>query len=232
MKKSILSLCAALTFGVISLSGSVTAQQPMDECGMLVNVNFCIFFQSDSGGLYLLDNWGTGAIGEPIRATGIFDPFCVPTICPVYDGFIVNTVITECGVGTNYCTSNPTSAGAASTLSGSGSASLSTNSFEVSADAVPAGQPGIFFYGPNQIQAVFGDGFRCVGGSTHRLLPPSMADAGGVLSRVIDFTAAPAAIGPGEITAGSSWNIQAWFRDPEGSSGFNLSDGLSVTFTP
>ena len=36
-----------------------------------------------------------------------------------------------------------------------------------------------------------------------------------------------------QITAGSTWNFSAWFRDPAaGGAFFNLSDGLEVTFGP
>jgi hypothetical protein len=36
-----------------------------------------------------------------------------------------------------------------------------------------------------------------------------------------------------QITAGSTWNFQFWFRDPvAGGASFNLSDGLGVTFCP
>ena len=36
-----------------------------------------------------------------------------------------------------------------------------------------------------------------------------------------------------QITAGSTWNFAAWFRDPAaGGAFFNLSDGLEVTFLP
>ena len=35
------------------------------------------------------------------------------------------------------------------------------------------------------------------------------------------------------VLPGSTWNFQAWFRDPSaGNSGFNLSDGLSLSFLP
>ena len=39
--------------------------------------------------------------------------------------------------------------------------------------------------------------------------------------------------GGGAITAGSTWNFQFWYRDPQGGpNGFNLSDGMRVTFCP
>ena len=38
----------------------------------------------------------------------------------------------------------------------------------------------------------------------------------------------------GSIVAGETWNFQAWYRDPQGPCGgfFNLSNAVSVTFTP
>ena len=60
-------------------------------------------------------------------------------------------------------------------------------------------------------------------------MPVSFAN-GGNLSYDVDYNANYAA---GVITAGSSWNFQAWFRDPAANGAtFNLSDGLHVTFCP
>ncbi len=40
----------------------------------------------------------------------------------------------------------------------------------------------------------------------------------------------------GQVTAGSTWNYQFWYRDPPGGgggpAGFNLSNGMSITFCP
>ena len=89
---------------------------------------------------------------------------------------------------------------------------------------------GLFFYGPNQVQIIFGDCFRCVGGMTQRLSPVVMTNAGGSLSRQIDLTS----FGASMIVPDTTWNFQFWFRDPmgPGGSGFNLSDGISITFCP
>lgn len=57
----------------------------------------------------------------------------------------------------------------------------------------------------------------------------SPANGAGVVSKVLDMT------GPGGtgIVSGVTRNFQCWYRDPSGGpSDFNLSDGLSVTFTP
>ena len=78
--------------------------------------------------------------------------------------------------------------------------------------------------GPNQISAPFGDGVRCVGGSVTRIWPPGLA-SGNVANRTVDLATFGAM--PGTV------NIQCWFRDPTGgSSGFNLSDGISAVLTP
>ncbi|MEO2006699.1 MAG: hypothetical protein ABGY41_21690 [Candidatus Poribacteria bacterium] len=51
--------------------------------------------------------------------------------------------------------------------------------------------------------------------------------------RQLDLTQPPAGAGAGTITPGSTWFFQFWYRDSAGGpSGFNLSNGMSVTFTP
>ena len=110
---------------------------------------------------------------------------------------------------------------------------MGANDLVLRVDGATPNQPGLYYYGPNAIAAPFGDGVRCVGGGTHRLGPVQVADGGGVALRAVDLTAPPADAGPGQIQAGVTWNFQFWYRDPAaGGSGFNLSDGLSVTFCP
>jgi hypothetical protein len=49
------------------------------------------------------------------------------------------------------------------------------------------------------------------------------------MTMTIDLANPPSA--SGTITAGSTWNFQAWYRDPvAGGSNYDLSNGLSVTF--
>jgi len=142
--------------------------------------------------------------------------------------FVVST-----SVGTSYCMTSANSSGGASSIHGSGSASFSANDLVLVADNVPAGQPGLFYYGPQALGGLpFGDGFRCVGGAAGqvvRIFPFAVADAGGVMSSPIDNTNPAHA----QVVTGASINFQAWFRDPAaGMSGFNLSDGLTVTLVP
>ena len=137
------------------------------------------------------------------------------------------------GLGTNYCTSTPNSTGLPALISATGSASVSANDLSLHAQPVPALQNGVFFYGPIQTQVPFGNGFRCVGAGATGIarLPIENSGLAGVLEHDLDNTLPPTAVT--QITSGSTWNFQAWFRDPAGGGAFfNLSDGLSVTFAP
>ena len=99
----------------------------------------------------------------------------------------------------------------------------------VAAEAPPL-QNGLFFYGPEETVAFLGNGVLCVGGPLFRL-PIVKTDPLGVATHALDVTDPP---GPaGQITAGSTWYFQFWYRDPPGGGAFfNLSDGLGATFCP
>jgi hypothetical protein len=138
----------------------------------------------------------------------------------------------ECPDPNTYCVTSPNSVGPGALIGSVGLPSVSVNNFVLSASSGPPGQPGIFYYGSGQVQLPFGNGFRCVGGSVSRLPSVTIANNGRAFYQ-LDFTQPPANGGPGEITPGSTWNFQFWYRDPQGGGhGFNLSDGLEVTFCP
>ena len=149
------------------------------------------------------------------------------------DAFQLSRIECQDGGATQYCVASPHSAGSGAVISSFGSANLSGNGFVlVTGNAIPGGT-GLFYYGPEQIQAPFGDGVRCVGGPVARLYPLLTADGSGSVLRTLDFASPPASAGSHEITAGSTWNFQYWFRDAAADgAGFNLSNGLSVTFLP
>ncbi len=130
------------------------------------------------------------------------------------------------GLGTTYCTAGLNSTGAPAAISASGSASVAANDLLLSAEPVP-NQPGIFFYGPQQTSVPFGNGTLCIAGQIGRL--DVVNATGNVMTFLLDNTSPPSAAT--QITAGSTWNFQAWFRDPAaGGAFFDLSDGLSVVF--
>lgn len=113
-----------------------------------------------------------------------------------------------------------------------GSASVATDDLVFDARRLVPNQPGLLFAGVNAVAGgsgvVFGDGLRCAGGAVRRL---------GV--RTPDALGA-AAWGPGlaqlgGFVAGQTRYFQVWYRDPVNSpcgSGFNLTNGIRLTYAP
>lgn len=122
-----------------------------------------------------------------------------------------------------YCDALPNSTGSGARISVSSCNSVAGGVLQLRAGPVPE-QPGLFYMGTFPVQVPFGGSYRCVGGTTHRLGVTS--PAGGELVQQIDLDA------PGShFTSGSTWCLQAWFRDPglQGST-FSLSDAVAVRF--
>lgn len=136
-----------------------------------------------------------------------------------------------------YCTGAPNSAGPGSQSWFAGSLSVSANAFHLTtAGGIPNGVH-MYYYGGTSTSVPFGDGMRCVAagpGGLQRLGPPLVSSSTGTSTRQVDFLAAPASAGPGQITAGTTRYFQDWYRDiaGPGGTGFNLSNGLRVTFSP
>jgi len=144
------------------------------------------------------------------------------------------TIQSGCPQPSNYCGTSPNSNGAGAIMGFLGSTSVSANDFVLAVSGAPFHKPGLFFYGAAQAQVPLGNGTLCVAGGgigIFRLNPPVVTDAVGNVQRPLDMTAPPANAGAGMIQPGDVWNFQFWYRDPSaGPAGFNLSDGLSVTF--
>ncbi|MAE29363.1 MAG: hypothetical protein CMJ87_10340 [Planctomycetes bacterium] len=188
--------------------------------------------------------WGTATsttvdlsahLGSAVRVvgleTGIVYAVNNPAAVEVLDEpLFVTERGASCSSAANYCATTPNSTGHYATISHHGSTSVSANDLVLTAaDAVP-GQFGIFFYGSHATQVTFGNGFRCVDLPIQRLSVTSI-DAAGDASHALDNTTPPSA--SGQITPGTDWHFQFWFRDPPaGGSYYNLSDGLTVPFCP
>ena len=134
-----------------------------------------------------------------------------------------------CAAPTPFCPTNPNSTGVAAGMGWGGSTSVRANDLTLTCEQGVPGQPALFFYGDQQIEVPFGDGFRCAGGNVQRLGVETLDIFGGA-SLALDLTDPPQP--SGQISAGSTWFFQVWYRDPAGASGFNLSDALSATFCP
>ena len=161
----------------------------------------------------------------------------VPDDCDIASGASADDdgdgVPDECDCLTqNYCATSPNSVGAGALIGNTGSTGIAAADFTLTATDCPPGQFGLFFYGPDQIQTAFGNGFICVGGSTiYRLTPPALIDGSGSASHLVDYGSPPEL--SGQIVSGATWNFQLWYRDPDdGGAAFNLSDGLMATFCP
>ncbi|MEO0661261.1 MAG: hypothetical protein AAFZ87_06970 [Planctomycetota bacterium] len=132
--------------------------------------------------------------------------------------------------GDVFCLSSTHSGGVRASLTGLGSVRISDNAFRVAVSGAPAETFGLFVLGSAAIDQPLGDGRLCVGGNVTRLNPASSTDVAGNLVREIDLVGPyGAAVQPGLPGV----HFQFWFRDvPAGGSGFNLSNGLRVEFTP
>jgi hypothetical protein len=137
-------------------------------------------------------------------------------------------VVEASGPGTSYCVTSPNSVGPGASISAEGSKSVHANNLVLNAGAVP-NTPGLYFFGPSSTQLPFGNGTLCVGGPLLRLA--GHVAVNNTLTHTLDVQQPTSGTAP--ILPGSTHRFQAWYRDPAaGGAGFNLSDGLEVTFTP
>jgi hypothetical protein len=120
--------------------------------------------------------------------------------------------------------------GSGAILSGSGAASVSLDSFVLSATGLVSGQPGLYFQANNAINGgagtAFGDGLRCAGGGVIRLQVAG-AGGGGESSTSLSISV------KGGAVSGSVFRYQLWYRDPASSpcgATFNLTNGLEIVW--
>jgi hypothetical protein len=117
-------------------------------------------------------------------------------------------------------------------MSNVGSLALVDNTFGVmctGASQIPQSW-GMFTFGTQQFNAPFRNGFLCVSPFPPGIykMPTQHLGTGTV---VRTMTTHPADFSL--FTAGSTWNFQFWYRDPNQlPARFNLSDGLHVQFAP
>lgn len=136
------------------------------------------------------------------------------------------------GEASSYCLSTLNSSGYAAQMCCSGNLSVCTNNSCVAAIGCPPDNLGLFIYGSNPAQIPLGNGYLCISPynpGLFRLAPSVLINSSGTAQLKLDLKNLPAA---GMITPGSTWHFQCWFRDPlGGGAGYNLSNGLRVTFS-
>ena len=105
---------------------------------------------------------------------------------------------------------------------------MAANDLVFQASQLPATQNAVLFYGASQSSVPFGNGTLCVGSPFGRL-DIVQASAIGEASWALDVNDPPNTAT--QITAGTTWYFQAWYRDPAaGGAAFNLSESLEVVF--
>ena len=80
---------------VVALVASPVRAGDFGDCGLLIQEVECVLFQADSGGLYVLDNYGGLGVGDRVRVTGTLDPGCI-TSCQQGNGCIHDNTIGSC----------------------------------------------------------------------------------------------------------------------------------------
>lgn len=170
------------------------------------------------------DNDIFGTVFEPVGTIGGCDPtpgtpYCFGVDCPCGNDSPLSGCANSTGVG--------------ATLVGTGSASIAADDLGMSMAQLVPNQPVLLFSADQALNGgagiAFGDGLRCAGFAVIRLgTQPAGAD--GTLDfgpGLISLESGPA---PGQIR-----RYQGWYRNPTGGpcgSGFNLTNGFAVTFTP
>ena len=120
------------------------------------------------------------------------------------------------------------------TLTATGNAYLSDDTFQFEITGLPGVRPGLMVIGTNQVNgglgAPFGDGLRCVSGSLARSQIQFTFGGTTTFSDWNGFSFGDASFGAG-VTA----NYQFWYRDALNACsgvGFNFSNAWSVTWLP
>lgn len=143
--------------------------------------------------------------------------------------------IATCTPPSTYCVGAPNSVGFGAQIGWTGSLRLAENSFYLTVSGCPPNATGLFFYGPDQQQVAFYNGYLCISPGTLGLFRAgtNTANVLGQVVHQIRFDLPPAAFGSGQITPGSAWNFQFWYRNPGGGgAGANTSNALHASFCP
>lgn len=177
-----------------------------------------------------------GVYDDTLADVDIDNPFGLATDFhdheEVGDAFCTgDSVLCPCANFGNSATGCANSTGVGATLEGTGTDGITNDDLLFEASQLPPNSSALLFSGTAAVNgglgAVFGDGLRCAGGAVTRM-GVQFADPIGF----VEF-------GPG-FAAQYGWAVgetlyfQVWYRNNAGpcGSGFNLTNGVQVTFTP
>ena len=157
-----------------------------------------------------------------------------PDDCDISNGtdtdFNANAIPDSCEcIVSSYCPASDNSTGLPVTLNVINPPSVSFNQFGINAQNGPPAQPGLFFFGQGLTSQPFGEGIRCVSTPIIRVGPPVFFNGAGTTSKQLDMNATALS----NIQPADTRYFQLWYRDTQGGPfGFNLSNGLEITFCP
>lgn len=166
------------------------------------------------------------ALVAPTVSAQVGAPFCFGDVCPC------GNIDLDAGCGNLGIDGDPATG---ALLLGSGSADSLLDDLTLRLEGLPRKQFGMLIMGETQTAPMFvGDGLLCIstGGSGLFRFPPRVSDKLGMMIEGGILTGADQ-IGA-QVSVGSTWIFQGWYRDPGGPCGSssNLSNALPVTFLP
>jgi len=198
-----------------------------------VEVGFDVDMAADRGTAYYDGEqlghwtWSTGWDGQSEFSFIALQALLVRSYQTNGDVYFDSFVVSDVPLGDTFCIAAPNSLQEQAIISATGTRLVAAEELTLVAEPVPD-QPGLFFYSASEQTLPFGNGFLCAGGGgapIHRL-PVAFAQ-GNRLAHDVDFSL-PSAAG---IVPAALLHFQAWYRDPDsGGAGFNLSNGLRITF--
>lgn len=247
------TLRCALVASATLVASAQAKSIPFDGCGTLVNGVTCVLFQPDSGGLWILDNYGAFVPGDYVRVAGTMNVGCI-SFCLQGDGCIDGTTITLCAICScgsvcagdgisgvacpcgnsgavgHGCANSVNPSGAL--LSATGNSSLAADSVVLTGSGMPD-SPTLYFQGTT-VQgggagAVFGDGKRCAGGSIVRLGTKLNVGGASFYPGAGDSSVSVR----GQVTTPGPRTYQVWYRNAAAfctPSTFNLSNGITINW--
>jgi len=190
----------------------------------VVNLNNNLYAPTQMTALGYPSRWllrAVGAIPGPGTPYGFCDGSGTPAPCG-------NT-----GATGNGCANSVFSSGC--NLFATGVPSVSSDTIVLHGDSAIPSQFGLYFQGDVQLNpgsncVIFGDGLRCAGVNVRRLqtIQANLTGGPGSSSTTVCISCA------GGVSPGDTKHYQLWYRDPAGpcASGFNLSNGYSISWAP
>jgi hypothetical protein len=129
------------------------------------------------------------------------------------------------------------SSGLGARLEAEGSSSIVADDLTLVLTQLPPNTTALMLMAQQTSRLAWGDGLLCIGGMSKIFRLPPALDSGpnGTATAgpgLVALSLTPLVPVPGGIQAGDTWNFQGYYRDSLGcGSGFNSSNGVSVTFT-